>query len=185
MAIVNSLKLLCFLNIAGVLTMGTATVAGADTVVVEDPQDTGDVMDLDLAVHGHGDSERTLVHTISTYEAWSSDDFVFAELKFWFADGDQDIDRVLTVSVDSQGGFVGTMCTADTQVNCNSSRGSAKVYQSGERTLVMEFDKRLLKKGIQSYRWKAFLHYHCNPPEGGTCAPPPPDTHVGRIRHVL
>lgn len=173
------------LALAVLLNLAVSSTATADTAIAEDPKDTGDVMDLDIAAHGHGDNSRVLVHTISTYDAWSDDEFIRAEIRFWLADGDPSPDRVLVITR-SDGSFDGTMYTAGARGDLGSVRGTAKVSRSGERTLIMRFRQKVIKRDLRKYRWKAYLYYPCSrDPDAPPCAPPPPDTHSGKVVHRL
>lgn len=166
--------------------VGFLSRASADTASVEDPRDTGDVMDLAEATHGHDpDQKKVLVHTLATHDAWSNEEFVRADLNFWGRKQGHRFRRVLVVTSNPDGSFVASVYRAGSQHEVGDFLGYGNAFRSDDRTLVIQLPKRLLKRGLDRYKWKAFLQYPCSRTAGVTCSPPPPDTHIGRILHVL
>lgn len=160
-----------------------APTASADTAAVEDAQDTNDVMDLASASHGHSESlPGVLVHTLTTFEKWTYDEFVGAQVRIWLPDGDKGYDRIIVIARDD------SRQTLRGLVYGNPSgrlRSFAEVYQSDDRTVVAELPATALARRVDSYKWKAFLSYPCDRTGSIPCSPPPPDTHPGRIPHEL
>lgn len=173
-------KAICAMAIALLLMAPTAS---ADTAAVTDAQDTNDVMDLASASHGHSESlSGVLVHSLTTFEKWTYDDFIGAEVRIWLPDGDKGYDRSLVIARDD------AQQTLRGFVYGNPSgrlRSFADVYQSDDRTVVAELPASALARRLDSYKWKAFLSYPCDRTGTIPCSPPPPDTHAGRVLHEL
>lgn len=151
-----------------------------------DPQDTDEVMDMASAGHTRVSQmlRDRLKHTITTHEDWTNPEFQGAEFRFWLPDGDAGFDRSLYLDFNQDGSLRGSMLSQK-----GTFFGYANVYRSDDRSLAAEFPVRLLKKGTQRYRWKAFLWPNPCPDDGGgtepSCIPPKPDTHEGRVLHEL
>ncbi len=154
------------------------TPAFADAASVTDADDVADVMDMASAGHRHAQLRGVVVHDLSTFEAWSSEDFTTAEWFFYLRDGDRFAERTVTVSLNPDGSF-----EAEVRGENGTFLGFANAYRSDDRTLSVELPARLL--GARKYRWKAFLHRPCSREPDVECEPVPPDTHRGRVRHVL
>lgn len=161
------------LVLASVVMVALGGQAGADDGSVEDARDTGDVMDLAEASHGH--RFGLIEHGIAMHDPWRPDDFLAAELYLWLPDGEPNFDRRFLVLVDDEGRF---------RVATHTSR-HANAFQSSETSLTIQFPVKVLKRNLSSYRWKAVLHYPCSRDPNVQCAPPPPDTHQGRVTHRL
>ena len=168
-----------------ILLLSFVGSSSADTGRVNDSDDVEDVMDLAEATHAHGAFAKILVHGLRTYEEWENSRFVRAEVRFWLADSDPAADRSLILTPNPDGSFKGSMYQAAPRREVGDFLGYANVYRSDARTVVAEFPKGLLMKGVSGYRWKAFLFYPCSRDPGVVCSPPPPDTHPGRVEHEL
>ena len=159
------------------------SVAHADTVAVEDAQDTGDVMDVASARHGHSEAlPDVLVHSLSTFEEWTNEEFIGAQVRIWLPDRDKSYDRILVIARDD------AQQTLRGFVYGNPSgrlRSFAEVSRPDGRTLAAELPTSALAGDLDSYRWKAFLSYPCDAPPGAECMLPPPDTHEGRMLHAI
>lgn len=188
-------RLVAALLLAMAAALTGVSPAVADGATVQDAQDRGDVMDLAEASHGHHpELARVLIHHLSTFEPWTSEDFIQAELRFWLRDGDPQPDRALVIIKNADSSLRGSMYKITGGEDCGMALGYcrygafggfANVYRSDDLTLTAEFGRRLLARHLTVYRWRAFLTYPCSPPPNGECAPPPPDTHPGRVVHRL
>jgi len=150
--------------------------------MVEDPRDTPDVMDLAEVEHGHRTTfggGYVLTHTLRTHDAWGDDLFYGARWDFFLPDGDRAPDRSLLLGRNSDGSFSAEM------ENSRDVIGFANVWRPDDRSIRVEFPRRLLGKRVKSYRWKLYLSYPCSRDEDVQCEPTTPDTHEGKILHRL
>ena len=183
------------MSLCAVTTVAAASQSAiADTSEIQDARDSGSTMDLASAAHGHGETPRVLRHSMSTFDPWTNEEFIYGHFYFWLRDGDRSPDRVLYFYRNPDDSFAGEVHVVVGGPDCGKAlgycelgafRGYAKAYRSDDRSLVAELPRHLLKKRLAVYRWKAFLGQPCNAPEGAVCSPPPPDTHPGRVLHDL
>lgn len=144
--------------------LATATVLGllvvavpaalADNVTRSDPDDSTGGLDIASIAHSH--SEGVLVHRFSTYEAWDTavlqDGLSYAKFNFFI---DQ---RYITATVDVEDD--GTLYAEIRNFRTQRIIGFAKVWRPDERSLRIEFPKRVLGRGVTSYRWSALTSFH-------------------------
>ena len=160
-----------------------ASMAKADAAAVEDAQDTGDVMDLATVSHGHSETlPDVLVHSFSTFEEWTHEEFLGAQIRIWLPDGDGRYDGTLVISRDDAQqtlrGFVYGHPSG-------RLRSFVEIFRPDNRTVIAEVPTSALARDFESYKWKTFLSYPCDRTGTIPCAPPPPDTHEGRVLHEL
>ena len=171
--------------VGAVLAVVSVAPATADTKSVTDGEDTGDVMDLAIATHGHPHRTRPneLIHRIGMHQEWENSEFQGAHIKFWLPDRDRAADRTLVVLLNRDGSLKAAMTDSRGRL-----RGYVNAYRSSARALSLEFPVTSLRRGLDRYRWKAFVKYNpCRDrqPNEPVCTLPRPDTHKGRVLHEL
>lgn len=167
------------------LLLSSASMASADGAGVDDAADTGDVMDLAHAAHGHA-QRGVLEHNLSTHDAWVDEDFAGAYIRLWVdRSGERDNRLVVVVGRNLDGSFSATVHRAGAGFEPGSIVGFGNAFRPSDRTLTLQMARGTLGKKVVAYEWKAFLVYPCSRSGDVTCAPPPPDTHPGRVLHEL
>lgn len=170
--------------LAGCFLVAPTTLAS--DVIVRDPQ--GDAKGtLDIASVRGGDGARLVTHRLTAYRPWR--DALLANggrISFSFdTDGDRAPERRLDV------GYARGRLSAVVTNSGGRRIGTGLVARPSRGTVVVSFDRSLLRPGIRRYRWFAFAAPRCrhrNPacgdraPNGRTlvtsrlapAAPPPP-----------
>ena len=126
-----------------------------------------------------------IIHRITTFEPWSNDALAgpaYMEMSFDL-DGDlSSFERVLTIDMDENDG---TLWASMLDAATGQSRGYAAVGRPDDKTIEVRFPPLLLRKGLRSYRWFAYV-------DSGAvelCAPTDPCTDrapdAGVMRHRL
>lgn len=165
--------------------LATPAAALADTRSVEDPPNPNQELDPVRATSGHDESrKRVLVHTITTAEPTCCGGLYELTLRIWLPHGKRSgPDRQIVVTGNGYGPtpFEGLVYDRRARV-----RGQANVWRPDDRTLRIEFDRRLLRRKPTSYEWVMLVQSACRPPiEYYPCGGPKfdrvPDT--GRIEH--
>jgi hypothetical protein len=153
------------------------------SVVVSDPlksmsdaEDTSGPFDISSTDQTQESSETSatteIVHRISTFETWTSDQLsgpAFMEMSFDLDNDESTFERVLTIDLDEDDS---TIRASMLDPHSGQSRGYAAVTRPDDRTIEVSFPPLLVKKGLRSYRWYAYV-------DGGKpelCAPESPCT---------
>jgi hypothetical protein len=141
-----------------------------------DPDDASGVFDIASIEQTQESSETSatteIVQRIRMFDAWSNDQLAgnaFIEMYFDLDGEVGTIERILTIDLDEDDGVLrASMLDATT----GQARGYAAVRRSDDRTLEVAFPPLLLRKGLDGYRWYAFID--SGAPE--LCAPENPCT---------
>jgi hypothetical protein len=151
------------------LVLGMVTSASADNRSFNDPNDTDGPFDIASVLEGHRhprQEERSnqLVHEMQMYEAWvNGEASSYTSLEFQFnLDHDESVERTLRITPNADDSLYAVMTDRRDRV-----RGYARVWRPDDRTVRVVFPLRLLKAGIQSYRWRAYTYHGI--PDGETC----------------
>jgi len=154
------------------------TSARADVQGVSDPQDMPeDAIDIARAEHGHEryqqnvapfEYRRLLRHRLTMHESWTYDDPEQIQIVLSFdTDGDPGAERELHLNVEDPKTPYAEMRNAKSRIV-----GYAKLLRVDDRSIEFTFPKRLLKKRLRTYRWRAFATSAFTPPP--ECRPPNP-----------
>ena len=126
-----------------------STKSQADTKLVQDADDTAGALDVSEVGHSHGQN-RLLIHRLSTYESWSNDVLLDEGTAFWFeffpAGGNE---KYVRVDVSPDGNLYGEVIRWDGE----TILAYVKVWRPDDRTIQIEFPKRILKLGLHRYSW--------------------------------
>jgi hypothetical protein len=163
-----------------VLVLG-GTALG-DERQVTDGIDVAGPMDLASASHGHENTTSRIVHSLVLHQAWGNEDFIAAHIRFWLPDGDRRFDRRLLIVKNVDGSLAAGMTSYDSP--STPFRGYANAYRSDERSLEVVMPAHLIARGLETYKWKAFLFYDdCEDQTSEHCSGY--DTHTGRVEHRM
>jgi hypothetical protein len=156
--------LLCMLMV-GAFTL--ASEVAADTKAIEDSRDEEQIVDPVEATHSHHESLRgVLVHTVRMAEPWEDGDLLGINMNIWLPDQDREPDRYVVL------GFNADRSMSVTVYNWSGGlRGHGNAWMVDDRTIRIEFARRLLGRRLSHYRWKLTVSFRCNAPEGTVCAP--------------
>lgn len=176
--------LLVLLAVTATLFTG---VANADFKRRTDGDDSSGMLDLRSASHAH--RSGLLVHSVETYEPWENEILVDGLTRFNFLFSYRGSPRrqlVVEVADDQQSLFAEM-----SDWRTGKIVGYAKVWRPDERSLRVEFPKRLLSRKLAKYRWSVSSGYHqsgpppCGDAEGVStaCTDHVPDS--GMILHDL
>lgn len=114
---------------------------------------------LDIASVGHGHKGRQVTHRLAMYRAWNKSllsRFDSGQISFYFSTNrDAAFERRLDVILRS-GKLTGVM---------RNKRGRAvgrfAASRPNSKSVEVAFPRRLLGRGVRSYRWFAFAGIHC------------------------
>ena len=137
-----------------------------DVVVVDplkssaDPDDASGAFDIASIEQTQESSETSatteVVHRITTFETWTNDQLAgpaYMEMSFDL-DGDAAFERILTIDMDESDS---TLRASMLDPMSGQSRGYAAVRRPDDRTIQVSMPPLLLKKGLRSYRWYAYV----------------------------
>jgi hypothetical protein len=154
-----------------------------------DPDDTAGGLDI-AALEQTQESSMTsatteIVHRITMVEDWTNDALAgpaYMELYFDL-DGEADsFERILTIDLDAE---EGTLWASMLDPTTGQGRGYAAVSRPDGKTIEVRVPPLLLKRGVDSYRWYAYVDGGqfdlC--PTGESCTDRAPDQ--GLIVHKL
>ena len=149
--------------------LATTSYAAADKASQVDPDDTGGPLDIAEVGHGHrqvqGRVGPHLKHWVRTHEPWDPEVLQDSGRLFFGFDTDGDrgsVERVVSIQMD-EGVLYGRVTSARGVI------GYTKVERTNRRTVRVIFPRRLLGKGVRSYRWNSYSSFQeADHPE---CAP--------------
>ncbi len=134
----------------------TPTAAGALSLVllfssassasprwVNDRNDTRGFLDIRAVAHGHGEGKR-LKHTMTTFARWRSRDLWCGTGAFVFPKLDREI-----IVFYRRGKLRAVMIDSDTR----ESIGSPVVSRPTRRRVAVDFPRKWLRRGLNSYAW--------------------------------
>lgn len=107
-------------------------------------------------MRGHREGNGPLAHTIEMHNRWRTRALrgsPSAIHLYFETDGDRRSERQLTIDV-KRGTLQATMTNGNERVI-----GRAKVWRVDRRTVRVAFRRRLLRRGIDSYRWAAMTSF--------------------------
>jgi hypothetical protein len=148
--------------------------AGADTGEHSDPDDSPGVLDIATIDHGHKmvDGRRKLVHTITTFESWDLDDINSndsLQMEFQLPGNNRTSppERLIVINV-KKGALKAKMY--DTRGDPPAFIANLALSRPTGDSIRVTFGKRLLRKSLGSYKWRAFTYYEktdspCSRPE--------------------
>ena len=135
--------------------------AGADDETITDPDDSSGALDIASASHGHGNSERFVRHTLTTYEAWDS--------------------SLLAASEDPGSTWGGIFFTLNSRAFCCGSgsiivkanpdgslyaifrregiRAYGRAWRPDDRSVTVEFAKGDFARKLTAYKWQGISVY--------------------------
>lgn len=158
--------------VALALLMVTSS-ASADQASVVDTQNPDQAMDPVEATHGHsGDLDDVLVHTVLAREPWHDGDLYKLELRMWFPNKTATWDRKIVVTLNDIDEESRSSWQALFKDKRGRIRGHANAWRSNDRSLRIEFSRRLLPMKFDSYRWVARATVPCQPPPDAPHAQP-------------
>lgn len=138
------------------------TQARADTAARRDESLEGTTfLDIDEISHGHRSGD--LVHSLSTHQSWDADDLDNkSRIVFKFnLDSDGAAERILRVDSDGKGGLIAVMSSGG-----GRRLGTVKTNRPDDRSVRVSFPRRLLRKGLERYVWRATTIAHgCDNPD--------------------
>jgi hypothetical protein len=153
-----------------------------DVVVTEpsrsfdDPDDASGAFDISSVGQTQKSSETSatteIVHRITMFDAWTDNQLAgpaFVEIWFDLDNDPSSFERTLTIDFDENDS---TLRASMLDAKTGQGRGYAAVSRSDDRSIEVSFPPLLLKKGLRSYRWFAYV-------DGGApelCAPQDPCT---------
>jgi hypothetical protein len=130
--------------------------AHADTRAVEDAE-SGDTMDAVEATHGHHPTEKgVLVHTITMAQPWDNSDLVAISIKIRFSKDDAKPARRVWVDQNADGSLRARILGKRGQVI-----GHGNAWRPDDRSLQVEFSRKLLGRRIAAYRWRVKVFQPC------------------------
>lgn len=170
-----------------VVLMGSSALA--DQKTVQDPRDEDQRMDPVEATHGHADNlDDVLAHTVTAAALWEDGDLYELEVRIWLPNRTKQWDRRIVVASNRIDDETRSSWEALFFDKRDRIRGHANAWRPDERSLRIEFSRRLLPAKFDTYRWVVRAIVGCRSAEdGGLCGGPKldrvPDS--GKVRHNL
>ena len=137
--------------------------AKADIGGANDPQE--DFLFLDIAEISHRHDGRALLHRVTTYEDWATDDLDNrSKILFKFSFDDDSYDE-REVRVDVEDGVLSAVMYS----GANKRIAEVDVSRPDARSVRIRFPSRLLEPGIERYTWRTKTIAHgCEDPNTDT-----------------
>lgn len=142
----------------------SAGMAVADAKSVPDGDDSPGRFDVERADASHDEEglERfgVLRHEIVMYDEWDGTDLEYGSnmiLISFDLNNDGNAERTLSVEANSDGSLYGVM-RGPTRTS-SYLRGYARAWRDDTRSVTLAFPRRLLRKGLERYRWRVFTDY--------------------------
>jgi hypothetical protein len=163
-------KILVILAVAFYALVSPSPVGFADTNETTDADDTPSPFDIKVATHGHRrleNGQRLIAHQMEMWEPWDSDLLKEAEVSQIVFSYDTNgrntssdpanrdlcgfgFERILDIRIEEDGSLYAEMRNKKGRL-----AGYAKVWRPDDRSVRVEFKKRLLKRSLTRYRWCA------------------------------
>lgn len=151
----------CFL---AALMLLPAVAASADGHAERD-EDLDRFMFLDIAEVSHRHDGRSLIHRISTHEAWATEDLDNRSKIFFKFSFDNDSYDEREVRVDVEDGVLSAVMYS----GANKRITEVEVTRPDDRSVRIRFLPRLLKPDISHYTWRTKTIAHgCDDPNTET-----------------
>lgn len=142
--------------LVGVLILLVSVPAYANTRAVEDAE-TGDTMDAVEATHGHHSTEKgVLVHRITMAQPWDNSDLVAVSINIRLSKAKARPAKRVWVDQNADGSLRTRILERRGQV-----LGHGNAWRPDDRSLQVEFSRKLLGRKITAYRWRVKIFQPC------------------------
>lgn len=169
----RSLSTLLVVSLAAVL-IGAATSARGSTASYDDADESASALDIARIRHSHRvlqSGQGILRHKLRTHDSWETSLLEQAEVAaislHFDTNRDRDpatrgigfcgegYERIMRVKLNEDGSLYGEISNARNRI-----LGYARVWRPDDRSVILEFPKRSLRKKLSSYHWCADTAYH-------------------------